>query len=517
MNVLLVNPNREHMPWPAIPVGLCTVATALDRAGHDVEVLDLTFSRDPARDTRERVRARSPDVVGITIRNIDNCNFEAPFFYLEEIRDSVIRVVREAAPRATIVIGGSAVNVSPADCFEYLEADYALVGEGEVAMPALLAALESGSDRARVPGLLERGRPADRRLPILDTGRLGRGEPASGRAMVTDLETSARSEAFRWVDVRSYARHGAPYSIQTKRGCLLKCSYCVYNNIEGHAYRLRSAKNVVDEIEEVVREHGVRRIDFVDSTFNLPLSHARSVLEELATRALPVELSTMGLNPAGVTRELVLSMKRAGFESVMCTPESASEITLKTLDKGFSKQAVIRAARALAEAEMPTYWFFMLGAPDETMDTVRETLAFCEEHIPPNHMVLFSTGIRVYAGTPLERTCKALGWFAEDDPLFFPSWFVSPKLDLGELYGTLVRAAESHPNWMTNAETVLSPRMAAVLKGALKVLGRKGPFWQHLPEVFGLANRVGVRQRGLRQHELAVRSIRDPRHHRGPS
>jgi len=241
------------------------------------------------------------------------------------------------------------------------------------------------------------------------------------------------------------------------------------------------------------------------------------VLEELATRALPVELSTMGLNPAGVTRELVLSMKRAGFESVMCTPESASEITLKTLDKGFSKQAVIRAARALAEAEMPTYWFFMLGAPDETMDTVRETLAFCEEHIPPNHMVLFSTGIRVYAGTPLERTCKALGWFAEDDPLFFPSWFVSPKLDLGELYGTLVRAAESHPNWMTNAETVLSPRMAAVLKGALKVLGRKGPFWQHLPEVFGLANRVGVRQRGLRQHELAVRSIRDPRHHRGPS
>lgn len=514
MNVLLINPNREHMPWPAVPIGMCTVATALQRAGHDVDVLDLTFSRHPDRDTLSCVERRSPDLVGVTIRNIDNCNFESPVFFLDEVRDAVIANVRRGAPNAAVVIGGSAVNVSPSDTLAYLGADHALVGEGERAMPALLDAMAGRGSLDQVPGLLQAGRRSSTLLPILDTGRLAAGEPPSGRAIVPDLDTASRSEAWRWVNLRRYAARGGPYSIQSKRGCALKCSYCVYNNIEGHAYRLRSATGVADEIEEAVREHGVRHVDFVDSTFNLPLSHARSVCEELARRALRVELSTMGLNPAGVSPELLVAMKRAGFKNVMCTPESASETTLVTLRKGFGKRAVQRAAEVLRDAEMPTYWFFMLGAPGETMNTVRETLEFCEEHIPPTHMVLFSTGIRVYAGTPLERTCKDLGWFTEDDPLFLPSWYLSPELDLPELYAMLVRAAERHSNWMTNAETVVSPALSTIMKRALKLMGYKGPFWQHLPKVFRLASRVGARQRGLAQHAETMRSVADIAHHR---
>jgi hypothetical protein len=62
----LINPNREQMPWPAIPIGLCSVASAVADAGHDVELLDLTFSREPARDTRVKLLSRDPDVVGIS-------------------------------------------------------------------------------------------------------------------------------------------------------------------------------------------------------------------------------------------------------------------------------------------------------------------------------------------------------------------------------------------------------------------------------------------------------------------
>jgi radical SAM superfamily enzyme YgiQ (UPF0313 family) len=512
LNVLLINPNREHMPWPAVPIGLCTVAVAVERAGHEVELLDLTFSNDPVKDTVAAVRRREPEVVGITARNIDNCNFEAPVFYLQEIRDTIVPAVRRAAPSAKIVVGGSAVNVSPADTFEFLQADYALVGEGEEAMVALLEALGGSRPLSEVQGLLSLGPRNPEPLPILDTGRLVRGEPRTGRALVRDLETAVRSEAWRWVNLRRYAAAGGPYSIQTKRGCALKCSYCVYNNIEGHAYRLRSAFGVVDEIEEAVRGHGVRQVDFVDSTFNLPLYHARAVCEELARRELPVELSTMGLNPAGLSEELLVTMKRAGFRSVMCTPESASDVTLQTLQKGFTKGSVIKAARALRRSGIPTYWFFMLGAPGETMQTVRETLAFCEEHIAATDMVLFSTGIRVYPGTPLEQTCKELGWFASDDPLFFPSWFLSPEIDLNELYSTLVCAAKTHPNWMTNAETILSGGKAFVLKAALKMMGYGGPFWQHLPKLFRLASRIGLRQRGLEQNADSLRRIADVSH-----
>src|SRR5215207_9332095 len=157
MKVLLINPNREQVPWPAIPVGLCTVASATARAGHDVNVLDLAFSKQPGKDTLRRVRKEQPDVIGVTIRNIDNCNFELPHFYLQEIRDQVLQVAREARPAAKIVIGGSAVNVSPADCFDYLQADYALVGEGELAMVELCEALEQRRPLSGVSGLLERG------------------------------------------------------------------------------------------------------------------------------------------------------------------------------------------------------------------------------------------------------------------------------------------------------------------------------------------------------------------------
>jgi radical SAM superfamily enzyme YgiQ (UPF0313 family) len=512
VDVLLINPNRELMPWPVIPVGLASIATQLEDRGHAVRLLDLTFSRSLARDVGRAIARHEPDVVALGIRNLDNCNFERPVFFLPEIRDEVVRVVRRLCPRVPLVVGGAAVNVCPGDVLDFLGADYAVVGEGEDAMPALLEALASGSDPTRIAGVLAKG-GTRHASPILDTGRTGRSEPASGRALIADPARIGPSRAHRWVDVARYAALGTHYPIQTKRGCALECTYCVYNHIEGHAYRLRAASDVVDEIEEASR-HGVRHFELVDSTFNLPLHHARAVCDELVKRRLPVELSTMGLNPAGVSEELVSCMKRAGFRSVMCTPESASDVVLGALHKGFGRQAVVRAAEVLRDAEMPTWWFFLLGAPGETMDTVRETLAFCEEHVRPTDMVLLSTGIRVYPGTPLASLCKESGWFEQADPLFEPSWYVSPELDLAELYDTLVRAATQHPNWMVNAETVVSPTFAIMMKQAFRVVGWKGPFWRHLPKLFGLAGRVGARQKGLSLARDDLGKVGDVQHRR---
>ena len=516
-SLLLINPNREQMPWPAIPLGLCTVASALSRSGYDVSFLDLTFSSDPRREVLDAARRFEPSHVGVTVRNIDNCNFESPYFYLPEIRDRIMRPLRNALPNATLTVGGSAVNVLPWAVRKYLEADYAIVGEGEAAMGELSEALEGRRELADVTGLLSERFVSDKALPVLDTGRLLKNEPRGGRAQAPDFEDAAAPEVWRWVDLDAYRRRGGPYSIQTKRGCALKCSYCVYNNIEGHRYRLRKPELIVDELEEA-KEHGVTSADFVDSTFNLPLGHARAVCDELIRRDLGLDLSTMGLNPAGLSRELLAEMKRAGFKSVMCTPESASETTLATLQKGFKKQHVIRAAQLLSEAEIPTYWFFMLGAPGETLDTVQETLEFCEKHVPRDHMVLFSTGIRVYPGTPLERTCKEQGWFDEEDTLFEPSWYLSPHLDLERLYSMLVRAAKSHSNWMTNAETVTSPLIRTILQRGLRSMGKKGPFWHHLPRLNRVLTRVGLRQHGLDGHETRMSRVwqsNDFRHHRG--
>jgi radical SAM superfamily enzyme YgiQ (UPF0313 family) len=499
VDVLLINPNRVQMPWPVVPVGLCLVATALERAGHRVELLDLTFARNLTVELRRRARRGTlPRVVAVGVRNIDNCNFERPVFFLEELRDAVIRPLRVLAPDSVLVIGGAGVNVHPEAVLEYLEADLAAVGEGETVMPALVAALGAGRDPRTVPGIVGRR----------DGGEAG-DETAATPATVEPVRGWAEgfglpSEAWRWVDYQRYAARGTPYPLQTKRGCALKCSYCVYNAIEGRQYRLRDPVRVVDEVAEAAAR-GVRHFAFVDSTFNLPRRHAVALCEEFARRRLPVELSATGLNPVGVTPDFVALMERAGFQSVMCTPESAAETTLASLQKGFGKEAIAEAARALRGSRMSSWWFFLLGAPGETLETVHETLAFCEEHIPPAHMVLFSTGIRVYPGTPLERYCRETGWFGQSDRLLEPSWYLSPELDLAAHYRMLADAEERHPNWMTNAETEVSPRFARAMKLGFRLLGWHGPFWVHLPKILAFSNRTGARRRGL---ELVAESIR---------
>ncbi len=507
VRILCINPNREQMPWPVIPVGLCLVATALDAGGHEVSFLDLTFERDPARQVERAVRRHRPEMIALGIRNIDNCNFEDPVFFLPRIREEVVVPLRTCAPGAILVVGGAAVNVCPGEITDYLGADYAVVGEGEDALPALARALESETDPSAIAGVLVRRKA--RALPLSGPRR---GEPPAGRAMNSEFVCGRWSRAYRWVELRRYVAMGTPYPIQTKRGCALECSYCVYNEIEGRRYRLREPGDVADEIEDAVA-HGVKQVEFVDSTFNLPLSHARALCSELERRSLPVELSTMGLNPAGVTDELIFAMKRAGFSNLMCTPESASETTLASLQKGFGRKAIERTARALRDAEVPTWWFFLIGAPGETLDTVCETLAFCEEHIPPSHLVLFSTGIRVYPGTPLERHCRETGWFSPDESLFEPSWYLSPSLDFDELYEVLVEAAVAHPNWMTNADAVISPTFAGLMKRGLRWAGLGGPFWQHLPRIFSLVTRLGARQRGFALARENLRRVRDLRHH----
>ena len=170
VRILCINPNREQMPWPVIPVGLCLVATALDAGGHEVSFLDLTFERDPARQVERAVRRHRPEMIALGIRNIDNCNFEDPVFFLPRIREEVVVPLRTCAPGAILVVGGAAVNVCPGEITDYLGAEGApspvlhfwSLGVEEqfyVFWPALLALVSGAAfalgDRARDHAQLE--------------------------------------------------------------------------------------------------------------------------------------------------------------------------------------------------------------------------------------------------------------------------------------------------------------------------------------------------------------------------
>lgn len=412
MRLLLVNTNRERAPFPLPPIGLCRIASTLEEAGFEVEVLDLCFERSPSRTLRRRLRSDLPEAVGLSVRNIDDVDSRKRRFYLEELRSQVMAPLREALPGVPVVVGGASVGVAPGEVLDFLGADHAVAGDGEQAALALFGALRDGTPLPPTPGVLNPGEDAEERPPA---------------RFLQDLDRFPPSRAYRWIDWTRYASYGARYGIQTKRGCDRACTYCSYPSIEGRNYRLRDPVRVVDEIEEACREGGVDRFEFVDSTFNIPRDHALAVCLELARRDLGVNIDAMGLNPAAVDRELLEAMLAAGFREVACTIESGSPSVLKGLGKAYSVETAAKAAELLREVGLPTKWYLMFGGPGENRETVQETFAFVDEHIPEDHLVIAMTGIRVLPHTPLARRAKREGALAEDDPL------VEPRFYWGEL------------------------------------------------------------------------------------
>jgi radical SAM superfamily enzyme YgiQ (UPF0313 family) len=471
--ILLVSANRERQPMPVLANGLACVASALDAAGHAVQVADLCFERDPLVAARGAVERFHPDVVGVSVRNIDNSDSIALRHYTPEAA-AILGTLREAAPRATVMAGGAAFGVAPEALFRELGVDYAVAGDGERATAALVDALAAGRPAGTVPGLVR-----------MDGGRVVFTPPGED----ADLDALPRPGLHRWLDVRRYERNGATVPIQTKRGCVYKCVYCTYRNVEGWGYRLRDPELVVDEMEELARAAGVRHFDFVDSTFNSPPGHAIDVCEAIVRRGLRVRLETMNFTPATASPELLAAMRRAGFTTLGVTAESASDPVLARLQKGFDAAKAHAVAERVERAGMRTLWIFLVGGPGETPQTLEETLAFAAWRLGRGDAVYLTVGLRIYPGTTLHRIALEEGVVQYGDALLAPSFYFSPQLDFDGAVRRLRRFAADHPRFMFSADSrsAILPyltRMASVLR-----LPR--PHWRYMGVFQRVARAVG--------------------------
>jgi anaerobic magnesium-protoporphyrin IX monomethyl ester cyclase len=471
--VLLVNTNREWAPQPVMPNGLACVASALDAAGHDVHVADLCFTRDPVRAVRAAAGRIRPDVIGLSVRNIDNSDRVALRHYTPEAA-AILETLRTAAPHAAMIAGGAAFGVAPDALFRALNVDFAVAGDGERASVALIGALARGGPVGSIPGVVRR--VGDR---IVFT-------PPSEDA---DLDALPRARLDRWIDVRRYERHGATVPIQTKRGCVYKCIYCTYRNVEGWGYRLRDPAAVADEITELRRRAGVRRFDFVDSTFNSPPGHAMAICEAIARTGNRYHLETMNFTPAAAPDDLLAVMRRAGFQAVGITAESASDPVLRRLDKGFDAARVRDVARRVQRAGLRTLWIFLIGGPGETVDTIEETLSFAAERMAAGDAVYATVALRIYPGTTLHRVAIDEGVIAAGDSLLAPTFYFSPQLQLASTLDRLRGFARQHPRFMFSADSRswLLPHLTR-LASALRL---PGPHWRYMSVFQRLSRALG--------------------------
>ena len=159
MRVLLVATNQadrfmDRMVVRPVPIGLAYIAAAVDENRHELKVLDLMFSDDGAGDVESAVRDFRPDLVGLSIRNLDNQSYFNPVSNLPGVRDIVERI--RSVSDATILCGGPAFGILPAECLEYVGADLGIAGDAGEAFATLLDRLESGADYAGIPGMVYR-------------------------------------------------------------------------------------------------------------------------------------------------------------------------------------------------------------------------------------------------------------------------------------------------------------------------------------------------------------------------
>lgn len=460
--VLLVSTNRERQPYPVVPNGLACVASALRAAGHEVRFLDLCFERDPVAATRRAARDFSPTIAGVSVRNIDNSDAIALRHYTPEAC-AVFSALRKSAPHATIIAGGAAFGVAPEGLFGSFEVDYAVAGDGERATVALVDAISTGGEISAIPGLVRR------------VGDRVHFTPPGEDADLDELPSPSLQD---WIDIRRYERHGATVPIQTKRGCVYRCVYCTYRNVEGWGYRTRAPERVADEIEELNRKAGVSSFDFVDSTFNSPPGHALEVCEAIIRRKLRVSLDTSNFTPATASDELLATMRRAGFRTLGITAESASDPVLQRLEKGFTASKAREVAERVEKAGIRALWIFLVGGPGETLQTLEETLRFAEWRLGRGDAVYVTVGLRIYPSTTLHRIAISEGVVDRDASLLDPTFYFSSGLSFETAVSRLRQFARKHPRFMFSADS-RSPLLPWLTRAA-SLMRLPKPHWQYM-------------------------------------
>ncbi len=403
MKVLLVSANMETMNIPPLPLGLACVAAATRRAGHDVAVIDLMYREEAARALRELLGDTRPDVVGISVRNIDDQCMERPKLLLDPVRE-VVGICRSAC-RAPVVLGGAGYSIFPESVLRYLGADVGIQGEGETAFPLLLERIARGGRPSDVPGVFLPGAAAACRSFEKELDGLPLPEPA----LLLPPGVDPRE---LWIPV------------QTRRGCPMDCSYCSTSAIEGRAVRRRSPVRIVEWLAKL-REAGCRRFNFVDNTFNLPPSYAKELCREIIRARLDIEMWCI-IYPKWVDAELAGLLAEAGCLQVSFGFESGSDRMLRAFNKHFRREDVMAISKMFEDAGVRRNAFLMLGGPGETRDSVEESLSFADSLNPDTLKI--TAGVRIYPGTALARAAAGEGVVRPDDDLLEPRFYMAAGL-----------------------------------------------------------------------------------------
>jgi anaerobic magnesium-protoporphyrin IX monomethyl ester cyclase len=348
--LFLLNPKTgETVRTPLL--SFLYLAAALQRAGHEVALLDLSAPEAP-QDFLERIRDFAPDLIGVHCKTL----------YARETYALARELKSLCVP---LVCGGPHPTVVPLEPLAH-GFDYSVAGEGEETLVELCDALDGKRELSTVRSLIWR-----------DTSGLLQLNPSRG--FLLDLDALAEpSQALHLFDPSWYGSQKTvpPAGLLASRGCPAACTFCS-NNVTGRRFRYRSPGGIAREI----LDFGLTAFSFFDDSFAVGKRRMAELCGEL--QRLPRKIYwTCTAHPAHLDKELMLQMQRAGCTGIDIGMESADPSMLLRIGKGIEVEQVLEVLLQAKSIGLHCMVNLMFGWPDETLAELRATVDFIERAAP---------------------------------------------------------------------------------------------------------------------------------------
>jgi radical SAM superfamily enzyme YgiQ (UPF0313 family) len=391
MRILLVKPINPMFYQVLKPdIGLGYLSTALKRAGHDVEIIDLQLISHVRRlDRKGAIRVvldAEADVIGFKAFNLD-----LPF-----IREA-ITAIKEVHPQVKTIVGGPAPSGLRELIFRHLpDVDYAFVGEAELGLPALLESLEPGSDLSQIPGLI-----------YIDQEEQIRINPS---VFVEDLDSLGPID---W-DALHPNDYPLDYSgerllpIMVSRGCPFGCLYCQARLIAGQRMRFRSVESIIDELRFLKKHYGITQFHLDDDNITVNHKIAYSFTESLLSSDLNLTWRIAnGLRVDTLNVDLMRKFEEAGCYYVYLAFESGSQRILDLMNRKSDLSVMVDVVRKIsAGTTLKMLGYFILGFPGETVEEAEESIDLACS-LPLDKASFFS--FTPLPGTPIFKSLEEEG------------------------------------------------------------------------------------------------------------
>ncbi len=371
MKTLLINsPIRLDAEPNCIPYGLATIAAVLRAQGFHVEIYDVNALRPSKEEISKSLKDMTWDLVGLS-----------GLITTYKFQKWLIPELKAMNPEAPVISGGGLATSNNKLLFQNSPLDVAVIGEGEKTMLEWCLAFAGGLEWRNIPGICYQ-----------ENGSL---VTTSKRGNIQDLD-SVPFPSWHLLPMEVYLKHpiwgDAAYNssgfrddvsvtrsmnVISSRGCPFSCNYC-YHLFGRSNYRLRSAQNVVDEIEALVDQYGVDFIGFVDD--NMMASEKRLIefCDLMERKQFPLTWGCHG-RVTSARDDLLKRMADTGCVWIGYGIESGSQKILDAMNK---KAKVEQAKQAVIETRKAGIYpntTFIFGYPGETRQTIQETINFKRE------------------------------------------------------------------------------------------------------------------------------------------